>query len=68
MGWTASSGLRAALKSSNQGRLARPRRTTRDRPRARDWLAKLQLVAAGAGITTVSTPLERAAAGETAQR
>lgn len=28
---------------------------------ARDWLAKLQLVAAGAGITTVSTSLEQAA-------
>lgn len=28
---------------------------------ARDWLAKLQLVAAGAGITTVSSSLEQAA-------
>jgi DNA-binding transcriptional LysR family regulator len=28
---------------------------------ARDWLAKLHLVAAGAGITTISTSLERAA-------
>jgi DNA-binding transcriptional LysR family regulator len=28
---------------------------------ARDWLAKLQLVAAGAGITTVSSSLERVA-------